>query len=288
MIISLRSSVGLGALVTCALLSTAGSASAKSIFTVADWNFNDVRNSNGGFNSAKASLVDIGVGTGGLTAKVATDWGGTNGVTSPSTPTAGTVPVGNGDYGVRLEQNKLANFEGGTVATPVSYFSFSVNTTATLAGKHYSNVGVSWDQWKFNSSGQDLTSTVLEYNAGAGWKAVGVNGTIKDENGANAATTSGGLQPLAKSKWQKVTYDLSGIQSLNNNASVQFRLAALGTSVHNTEPLDFIGFDNVLVTAAIPEPGTVALMVLGLIAVVAMAVRGRNEQGEAGFEGMAI
>ena len=90
-------------------------------------------------------------------------------------------------------------------------------------------------------------------------------------DGGSIFTVAGTDSGVLTSTWTTASYDLSAVTALDDNASVVFRIVldgATGATGNNR-------FDNILVTAAVPEPSTYAA-ILGLLALGFVAYRRRK------------
>lgn len=134
---------------------------------------------------------------------------------------------------------------GGIFSNNGMNIDFSVNTVGL------SEISISWAQ---RGTASGFTSRAFAYSSNGG------------TDFTEFANDSGAL-----GSWTTTAYDLSSVSALDDNASVVFRITldgGTGSTGNNR-------FDNILVTAAIPEPSTYATM-LGLLTLGFVAYRRRK------------
>ncbi|HLP01787.1 MAG TPA: hypothetical protein VK163_07160 [Opitutaceae bacterium] len=171
---------------------------------------------------------------------VAADFGaGTASGFHASAATDWTTPVGNGS----------ANALSSNTWSVGDYYQFTV---ATLG---YSGISVSWDQTGSNTG---PASFALSYS---------INGT-DFTNAYSYSVTNGSWSASSAVTTTSFAFDFSGVEALNNQTAVQFRLTDLGTVAINGGTVAAGGtgrVDNFSVSAAaIPETSTYAMIFGGL------------------------
>jgi hypothetical protein len=129
---------------------------------------------------------------------------------------------------------------GGAFSNNGMYIDLNVSTAG------FAGVTVSWAQ-RGTSTGFDSRSFSYSADGGGSFNVVNV------DTGALGST------------WTTQTYDLSAITAIDDNMDVVFRITLDGATGGNGNNR----FDNILVTAAVPEPATYAalagLLALGLV-----------------------
>ena len=147
------------------------------------------------------------------------------------------------------------------------YYQFQVNTTGL------ENIMFSWDQTSSNTGPRDFQ---LQYSTnGSSFTNFGAVYSVLANASPNPfwnATTSSSLYSF--------TRDLSSVTALNNTATVYFRLTMADTTSANGGTVGTLGtdrVDNVSVSGVrVPEPGSVVLASLGIVALSLAAMRCRS------------
>jgi hypothetical protein len=145
------------------------------------------------------------------------------------------------------------------------YYQFKVDTTGL------SGVTLSWDQ---TSSGTGPRDFKLAYST---------NGTNFTDFYSYSVLANAAPNPVwngtTSSSLYTLTSNLTGVSALNNQATVYFRLIDNGTVSASGGTIGTAGTDRVdnftVMAAAVPEPGTYALLLAGL-AVIGSAARRRR------------
>ena len=162
--------------------------------------------------------------------------------------------------GVELVYNYIQSF-GGTTLSAIggtdALGSLAPQAGADLGGGDFSNNGMSIDL---------LASTVGFSGITVGWDQRGTSTGFTSR--AFSYSTDGGLNftPVETdtgalgNSWVAKFYDLSSVPELDENPNVVFRITLDG----GTGTLGNNRFDNLQITAAVPEPGTIALIMGGI------------------------
>ncbi len=208
---------------------------------LANWTFEapntpaDITNNGTGPTVNASGGVFAGVSTAtGLHISANTDW---------------TTPVGNGSL-ESLSSNEWAIGD---------YYQFTTSSTA------YTGISISWDQTGSATGPRDF---ILQYST----DNVTYNTFASYQMTSPAVSWSSAVPVLTTS----YSYDLSAITSLNNDSSIYFRFVVNTTTSINGGTVGTGGtnrVDNIVISAAVPAPGALAL--LGLAVVVGARSRRR-------------
>jgi hypothetical protein len=209
---------------------------------IADWTFQSALSTN--------NIIGAGLTPSGTQSGVLADIG--TGTASASHATAGSVwsiPAGNGS----TNSWSVNNWSVG------DYFQFQVSTLT------FRNINVSFDQ---TSSGTGPRDFGLFYS---------LNGTTFTQFGANySVLPNAAPNPLwnsaTASSLYSFAFDLSAITALNNSSADYFRLVDMSTTSAGGGTVGTAGADRVdnFMVSTVPEPTTLALTGMGLMALVAL------------------
>ncbi len=178
-----------------------------------------------------------------------------------------SVPTTGGPLAPEFGLGSVTSNTGGTFSNPagfgsqeswssngwnaLEFFQFQVSTTGL------SGISVNWAQ---TSSNTGPSSFSLSY---------GTNGTTFTSFGTYSVTNDGWDTTVTPTESLK-GFDLSAVTSINNQATVFFRLINLNDTAVNGSPISGSGSGRVdnFTVSAIPEPGTIALVGLGLVGIL--------------------
>lgn len=208
---------------------------------IAQWTFQSALSTN--------NIIGAGLTPSGTQSGILADFGtGTASGSHATTTSAWSIPVGNGS----------ANSWSANNWSVGDYFQFQVSTLA------FQNIQISFDQ---TSSGTGPRDFGLFYST---------DGTTFTQFGANYLVLGNGTAPNAS--WSSATansaysysFDLSAITALNNSSADYFRLVDMSTTSTGGGTVGTGGTDRVdnFTVSTVPEPATLALMGLGLAALV--------------------
>ena len=200
---------------------------------LANWTFEapntpgDITNNGTGptVNASGGVFVATSVATG-LHISANTDW---------------TTPVGNGSL-ESLSSNEWAIGD---------YYQFSTSSTA------YTGISISWDQTGSATGPRDF---VLQYST----DNVTYNTFVSYQMTSPAVSWSS-VTPVTTTSY---SFDLSSIAALNNDSSIFFRFAMNTTTSINGGTVATAGtnrVDNIVISAAVPAPGAIALVGLAVV-----------------------
>jgi len=223
-------------MVSVAALVAAGIAGTAQADLVAYWNFNVGAASGSQFPQAPLA-ANQGSGT------MTTNWTPSNYLAF--TPSGASAHNGMNALNGDPDGNDLG-LQNGTVTN---------NATVANEGRHL--------QFQINTTGLgDVVFTAAMRATATGMQTVTVQWSLDGTNFTNAGT----LGTLNTSAYQLMTFDLSSVNAIENQASAYVRLVFSNPARNSSGNLSSAGnvrIDNVQFNGVVPNPGTLALLGLG-------------------------